>query len=158
MKTLTLASLVIALVMVGRAVAAEPGPDDMVGRWTGVLTDGPKKGEPAADLEIALSASGPDIHLVLYRYAAEGEGKPEVQRLPVVRHEVKGGVLSFHTREEDFRLKKDDLPSSMEADWEFAVLGAEKGELRLIALKAQGENVPPVKAPPLAMKRAAKQP
>jgi len=156
MKTLMLASLVIALVMGGSAVTAETGPGDMVGRWTGVLTDGPRKGEPAADLEIALSASGPDIHLVLYRYQAEGEGKPETQRLPVVRHAVMGGVLSFHTREDDFRLKKDDVPSSMEADWEFAVVGADKGELRLVSLKAQGENVPPTKAPPLEMKRAAK--
>jgi hypothetical protein len=157
MKTLMLASLVIALVMAGRAATAEPGPGEMVGHWTGVLTDGPRKGEPAADLEIALSPSGPDIHLVLYRYQPEGEGKPEIQRLPVVRHAVMGGVLSFHTREADFRLKKDDLPSFMEADWEFAVVGADKGELRLVKLNAQGENVPPTKAPPLAMKRAAKR-
>ncbi len=79
----------------------------------------------------------------------------------MIRHGVKNGVLQFRTRGEDFRLRPEDPPSPMEADWEFVVVSADAGQLRLLrnskleADKAQGKAVPPP-APPLPMKRVSK--
>jgi hypothetical protein len=75
-----------------------------------------------------------------------------------VRHSVEKGVLRFQTRVEDFRLRPEDQPSAMEADWQFVIVGKDAGELtvlsnsKLEADKAQGRKVPPP-APPLAMTR-----
>jgi beta-lactamase regulating signal transducer with metallopeptidase domain len=167
--TLVLTGLLLAMAAAGRmalaaavAVNTEAGPSDMVGRWTAAIPEGPAKGRPAAELNISLGATGPDIALTLYRYRADDpERKPEADRPPVVQHGVKDGVLSFRTRVEKFQVRSEDPPAPMEADWQFAVVGADAGELKLVrsslaeADKAKGRAVPPP-PPPLPMKRVAK--
>jgi hypothetical protein len=77
-----------------------------------------------------------------------------------VRHSVEKGILRFRTRVDGFRLRAEDPPRAMEADWQFAVVGKDAGELTMLgnsqleADKAQGKKVPPP-PPPLAMTRTA---
>jgi Zn-dependent protease with chaperone function len=164
-----LAAGVAVLALAGRAAAtaavafsSEAGPDDMMGHWTGKLTGGSFVGQPAADLTIRLTPQGPDIALTLYRYAVGADPKApgRAEILPVVHHSVEKGVLRFRTRVEDFRLRAEDPPSRMEADWQFVIVAQDAGELtvlgnsKLDADKAQGRKAPPP-APPIPMKRTA---
>jgi hypothetical protein len=159
-----LAAAVTAMSLVGRAAAAaalqvptEPGPEDMVGVWKGEWADGERAGEPAAGLEIVLTAGGPAIDLVLYRYKQGSKDAPEVERPPVVSHRVENGVLYFRTRAQA-PTKSGGAQETLEADWEFSVVvGAGAGRLRVMlpklsAERAAGKDVPPP-PPPLEMKR-----
>jgi beta-lactamase regulating signal transducer with metallopeptidase domain len=165
-----LAVAILAVVAVGRLAAAsaldvktEAGPSDVVGRWTGQLADGPMAGKPAAELTVSLTPDGPDIVLTLFRYQMRPDGTAQVdrERLTVVHHAVERGVLQFRTHTESFRLRPGDPPSAVDTDWEFAVVGPDRGELTVVrnskfeAERAQGRDVPPP-PPPLAMTRVAK--
>jgi Zn-dependent protease with chaperone function len=164
--TLSMVVLVAGLSLVGRlaagaavAVSTEAGPSDMVGTWTAEMPGGSLQSRPAAEMTIALTARGPEIALVLYRYRVD-DGKTDVERPPVVQHSVENGVLRFRTRVDDFQLRKDDPPAPMEADWQFTILGADTGELRMLrnsrqeAEESAGRGVP--SRPPLPMKRRSK--
>jgi beta-lactamase regulating signal transducer with metallopeptidase domain len=144
------------------AFSAEAGPDEMKGHWTAKLAGGTLAGQPAADLTINLTPQGPDIALTLYRYdpGADPKKPGKAELLPVVKHSVEKGVLRFQTRALGFRLRAEDSPSAMEADWQFVIVGKDAGELtvlsnsKLEADKAEGKKVAPP-APPLAMARTA---
>jgi beta-lactamase regulating signal transducer with metallopeptidase domain len=140
----------------GVAVTTEAGPSEMVGHWTAAWPEG-GPGGPAADLTIALTPNGPDVVLTLYRHDG-GQGKePVAERLPVVQHSVKDGVLYFRTRARDAEHHPSDAAGLVEADWRFAVVGKDAGELTLLRKSAVGsaETGPPASSspPPLAMKR-----
>ena len=147
------------------AFSVEAGPDDMKGHWMGKITEGPRAGQPLAELTIDLSSPGPDIAITLYRYDLRSDARQpgKAESLPVVRHSVEKGVLRFRTRVEDFRLRAEDPPSVVEADWQFAILGKDEGELttlsnsKLDADKAKGKTVPPP-PPPLVMTRTGLAP
>jgi beta-lactamase regulating signal transducer with metallopeptidase domain len=136
-------------------VATEPGPSDMVGKWTGQFTEGDRAGKRAADLAIALGPNGPVIDLTLYRYEVGSGEAATPEHPPLFSHRVEKGVLYFRTR--DKLQKKDGLSEVMEADWDFSVVGTDAGQLRvtlpkLAAERAKGKDVPPP-PPPLLMKR-----
>lgn len=167
---LILGSAVLALSLASRvatasavSVTTEAGPADMVGTWKGAIWTGPLAGQPAADLTIALTRSGPEITLTLYRHVKNRDGsqQADAEHPPVIQHGVEQGVLRFRTRVDDFRLRPEDPPATMEADWEFVVVGKDEGELRLVrnskldADKARGKDVPPP-PPPLTMTRTSK--
>jgi len=136
-------------------VAAEPGPEDLVGVWTADWPDGDFAGQPAAGLEIVLTPAGPAIDIILYRYKAGANEPPHADRPRVVSHRVEKGVLYFRTRQE---VPKRDggPPEVLEADFTFSAAGKDAGQLRVMLPKragqADGEDAPPA-PPPLAMKR-----
>jgi Zn-dependent protease with chaperone function len=142
------------------AFSVEAGPDDMKGHWTAKVARGPRMGQPAAELTIELTPRGPDVAFTLYRYDLRSDPQQpgKAESLPVVLHSVERGVLRFRTRITDFRLHAEDLPSVVEADWQFAILGKDEGELTALshskfdADRDQGQTVPPP-PPPLVMTR-----
>jgi D-alanyl-D-alanine endopeptidase (penicillin-binding protein 7) len=162
-----LAAAVALTALLGRGVAASavqvatgPGPADMVGTWKGVWAEGAFAGQPAADLEIALGPDGPVIGFTMYRYRIDSDKPPDAQRPTVVGHTVEKGVLHFRTR--DKLSHHGEPPETMEAEWEFSVVGKDSGELRVRVPKhqadrAKGKDVPPP-PPPLAMRRVRAAP
>ena len=159
--TLALTSRMATATSVG--ITTEAGPSDMVGTWTAKFSEGPLKGQPAADLKILLTRSGPEIALTLYRHhrSPDGSKQTDAEHPPVVQHSVERGVLTFRTRMDDFRLRPEDPPTTMEADWEFVVVATDEGQLSFVrnskveADRARGKDVPPP-PPPLPMTRVSK--